>query len=380
VVVVSDARPLDDADLAALRSVVGAELAVNVRPYVEYATVDSMRNFARSYGDDNPLFGDEDYGRASPWGTMVAPPLFPIATGVPTAAPAEPAAVVRHALRGVAVEVVDDRWTLHRVIQPGTRLARADSIAAADIGAIATGATATVTTRSIYTVGDTHYATHDRVRVHGGRSIADAIGADDHRDERDGKARYDDDVLAAIDRAIEVWRRRGATPLTASELSVGASIGPMVKGPMTVTDLVAYRGGVGPGPFGVEPLDLARHNRRARPDFYDRDETGGWDARERLHWDEAYAQRCGHPSAYDYTHTRLNWMVHLLTDWMGDHARLETISFVHVAHNYVGDTHWLDGTIGSVDTENDRTRVALEVRGVNQLGTVTCRGDATVLL
>jgi len=103
----------------------------------------------------------------------------------------------------------------------------------------------------------------------------------------------------------------------------------MVKGPLTITDLVAYRGGVGPGPFGVEPLELARTNRAVRPDFYDRDDTGAWDARERLHWDEAYAQRCGHPSAYDYTHTRLNWMVHLLTDWMGDHARLEAISFVH---------------------------------------------------
>lgn len=374
----SDTRPLDDSDVAALRDMVGADLAVTVRPYVEYATADSMRNFARSYGDGNPLFGDEDYGRASPWGTMVAPPLFPIATGVAVAAALESAAVIRRALRGVAVEVVDDRWTLHRWIQPGTRLARADSIAAVDFAEISTGMTATVTTRSTYTVGDTRYATHDRVRVHGGRSIADAIGSDDHRDERDGKARYDDDTLAEIDRQIEAWQRRGPTPLTASDIAVGARIGPMVKGPLTVTDLVAYRGGVGPGPFGVEPLDLARRNRRERPDFYDRDDTGGWDARERLHWDEAYAQRCGHPSAYDYTHTRLNWMVHLLTDWMGDHARLVAISFEHLAHNYVGDTHWIDATIRAVAGASDATRATLELRGVNQLGIVTCRGDATV--
>ena len=125
-----------------------------------------------------------------------------------------------------------------------------------------------------------------------------------------------------------------------------------------------------------QPPELdGKDNREERPDFYDRDDTGAWDARERLHWDEAYAQRCGHPSAYDYTHTRLNWMVHLLTDWMGDHARLETIAFVHVAHNYVGDTHWIDGTIRAVDA----ARATLVLRGVNQLGTVTCLGDATVL-
>ena len=376
----SEARPLDDADLAALRSVIGAELAVTVQPYVEYATVDSMRNFALAYGDDNPLFGREDYGRESPWGTIVAPPLFPIATGVAAPAASEPSDVVRHALRGVAVEVIDDRWTLQQWVRPGTRLVHADSIAAIDFSETATGTTATVTTRSTYTEDDVLYATHDRVRVHGGRSIADAVGSDDHREERNGKARYDARALADIERSITAQRRRGRVPLTASDLAVGDTIGPMVKGPLTITDLVAYRGGVGPGPFGVQPLGLAHRNRQDRPDFYDRDDTGAWDARERLHWDEAYARRCGHPSAYDYTHTRLNWMVHLLTDWMGDCARLEMISFVHVAHNYVGDTHWIDATVRAVDVESDVTRTTLELRGVNQRGTVTCRGDATVLL
>jgi hypothetical protein len=375
VAAVSESRPLDDADLAALRSVVGAELAVNVAPYVEYATVDSMRNFAFAYGDDNPLFASEDYGRESPWGTIVAPPLFPIATGVPAAASKEPAKIVRHALRGVAVEVIDDRWTLQRWVRPGTRLVRADSIAAIDVTETSTGATATVTTRSAYREDGVLFATHDRVRVHGGRSIADAVGSDDHREERDGKARYDERVLAEIERSISAQHRRGSVPLTSGDLAVGEKIGPMVKGPLTITDLVAYRGGVGPGPFGVQPLGLAHRNREERPDFYDRDDTGAWDARERLHWDEAYAQRCGHPSAYDYTHTRLNWMVHLLTDWKGDHARLETISFVHGAHNYVGDTHWIDATIRAVDA----ARATLELRGVNQFGTVTCLGDATVL-
>ena len=375
----SDTRALDDDDLAALRSVVGAELAVTTRPYVEYATVDSMRNFARAYGDDNPLFGDEDHGRASPWGTVVAPPLFPIATGTPVPAAAEPAALVRRALRGVAVEVIADRWMLHRWVEPGHRLVRTDSIAAVDFAETATAPTATVTTRSTYTGDDLLFAMHDRVRVHGGRSIADAFGSDDDRHEREGKAHYDDDALAEIDRLGAAWRRRGSTPLVASDLVVGEQIGPMVKGPLTITDLVAYRGGVGPGPFDVEPLDLARRNRTQRPDFYDRDDTGTWDARERLHYDESYARRCGHPSAYDYTHTRLNWMVHLLTDWMGDHARIETISFVQLAHNYVGDTHWIDGTIRSVDVERDLARAALELRGVNQLGVVTCRADATVV-
>jgi acyl dehydratase len=371
---VSEPRRLDDADLSALRASVGVEMAVTTRPYVEVATVDSMRHFARAYGDDNPLFGDEDYGRASRWGSIVAPPLFPIATGVPVAASPEPGAVMRTALRGVNVEVVGDRWTLHRWLLPGTRLVRADSIAAVDI--VETGAvpTATVTTRSVYTTDGTLYAVHDRVHLHGGRSIADA------GDARREKARYPRTEIDGIDELIAAWRRRGSAPLDTRALVVGERIGPMVKGPLTITDLVAYRGGVGPGPFGVEPLELARANRAVRPDFYDRDDTGGWDARERLHYDEAYAQRFGHPSAYDYTTTRLNWLAQLATDWMGDGARVAAISFEHLAHNYLGDTHWFDGTIRAVTAEPEAMRVELELRGVNQLGGLTCRSDATVVV
>ena len=106
----------------------------------------------------------------------------------------------------------------------------------------------------------------------------------------------------------------------------------------------------------------------------------GWDARERLHYDEAYARRFGHPSAYDYTTTRLNWFAHLVTDWMGDSARLEAISFEHLAHNYLGDTHRLGGTIRTVTAERDAVRVELELRGVNQLGALTCRSEATVVV
>jgi hypothetical protein len=119
-----------------------------------------------------------------------------------------------------------------------------------------------------------------------------------------------------------------------------------------------------------------------RPDFYDRDPSGAWDARERLHWDDDYARRCGHPGAYDYSHTRLNWMVHLLTDWMGDHARLEQIEFAHLAHNYRGDTHWIEGTVDHIElpVTGEPARVVVALNGTNQLGTVTCRGAAAILL
>jgi hypothetical protein len=270
---------------------------------------------------------------------------------------------------------VNDRWTLPRVIEPGLRLDRRDTHASVEADTSGAATTVLVTTRSTYSADGEVFAVHDRVHRHGGRSIADASDDDTSRRVHE----YDETTLAEIERAITEWTRRGATRWDTRTITPGLTIGPLVKGPMTSTDLVAYRGGVGPGPFGVEPHGLGHRNRRVRPDFYDRDPSGAWDARERLHWDDDYARRFGHPGAYDYSHTRLNWMAHLVTDWMGDHARLEAIEFEHLAHNYRGDTHWLDGTVDRVEHPlGEPARVVLALKGTNQLGTITCRGSAVV--
>jgi acyl dehydratase len=37
-----------------------------------------IKEFARAIGDLNPLYLDDEVGRASPWGDIIAPPTFPI--------------------------------------------------------------------------------------------------------------------------------------------------------------------------------------------------------------------------------------------------------------------------------------------------------------
>ena|ERR1700722_20308582 len=39
-------------------------------------TPDSIWHFALGVGDDNPLWCDDSYGQASPWGRMIAPPYY----------------------------------------------------------------------------------------------------------------------------------------------------------------------------------------------------------------------------------------------------------------------------------------------------------------
>lgn len=68
-----------DEDIQRARDLVGIYHAVRKREQFSKASPDIMRAFARGYGDDNPLFTDEDYGLDTRWAGQIAPPMINIA-------------------------------------------------------------------------------------------------------------------------------------------------------------------------------------------------------------------------------------------------------------------------------------------------------------
>jgi acyl dehydratase len=47
-------------------------------PYVVHVERGKIKEFARAIGDLSPFYLDDEVGRASPWGDIIAPPTFPI--------------------------------------------------------------------------------------------------------------------------------------------------------------------------------------------------------------------------------------------------------------------------------------------------------------
>ncbi|MET0143202.1 MAG: MaoC family dehydratase N-terminal domain-containing protein, partial [Ilumatobacteraceae bacterium] len=47
-----------------------------LQPHNVEVSVDGLRHFAYGYGDDNPLYCDEEYAAKSRWGGLIAPPTF----------------------------------------------------------------------------------------------------------------------------------------------------------------------------------------------------------------------------------------------------------------------------------------------------------------
>jgi hypothetical protein len=211
------------------------------------------------------------------------------------------------------------------------------------------------------------------------------------REEAEKRGKYDeiviepytDDELARIDEAYasEPARRRGSEPRWWEDVKEGDDVGPIVKGPLRVTDMVCWHVGMGMGLYGVKALRLGYQQRQKVPKFFRPDDLNIPDVQQRVHWDQEWARRAGNPSIYDYGRMRETWLVHLCTDWMGDDAWLWKLDCEFRRFNYVGDTQWLRGRVVRKHiAPGERPAVDLELEAVNQRGELTTPGHATVLL
>ena len=192
---------------------------------------------------------------------------------------------------------------------------------------------------------------------------------------------YEDEEIDAIEAQYASERRRGAATRYWEDVAVGDPLGPMVKGPLTVTDIVCWHVGMGMGLYGVKPLRLAYQNRTRIPRFFHRDDLNVPDVMQRVHWDPEFARRSGNPTTFDYGRMRETWLIHMCTDWMGDAAWLWKLDCEFRLFNYVGDTQWLSGSVTRrYLAEDGRPAVDVELAATNQRGELTTPGHATILL
>jgi hypothetical protein len=194
-------------------------------------------------------------------------------------------------------------------------------------------------------------------------------------------APYTDEQIAEIEAQYASERPRGAEPRWWEDVDEGDQVGPMVKGPLTVTDMICWHVGMGMGLYGVQALRLGWRNRQRIPRFFHRDDLNIPDVMQRVHWDPEFARRAGNPTTFDYGRMRETWLIHLCTDWMGDDAWLWKLDCEFRKFNFVGDTQWLRATVTrKYLVEGGRPAVDLDLTAQNQRGELTTPGHATVLL
>lgn len=347
------------------RSLAGKEV-VERTPWNTEATADAIRHYAYGTSDGNPLWLDPAHAARSPYGRLVAPPgfltsvLYPILHGAPMSAPLSS-----------LIGGLEYRW-FHPVLE-GDRL------------------------RAVSTQGDLY-----EKKSGSGRRLIFVISEVTYRNQRDevvGTAtgtmiratqvgtellferpiyRYSDQELEKIGEALGSEARTGDRPLYWEDVPEGLEIPPIVRGPLTIGDMVCWQAAIGPsyraGALGYLDCLKAPHTAVKNPVF-------GWPVKySQQHEDFNLAAQRGMPGPFDNGVMRFAWVCPLVTNWMGDHGVLKRLYVqVRTAAIY-GDATWYQGRVVAKSRGPEGNLVKLAITGLNQAGITSTTGEAEVAL
>jgi len=381
----STSGTITDEGVERLRARVGVAEPWTRRPHYLRPGTDAFRIVAESYGDDNPLWCDPDHAARSVWGGPLAPP--PLVGGDSLIGEDEVAAVPddkRELMKGDPLRGVHAFYSASArewwaPLRPDRRVWRRNAmVAVLDKPSEFAGRAVHEWSANVFRDDEGSVLSGQyRLMIRTERKKA----REKKKYDAIEPAQWTEDQIAELDAEYAAYRRRGGEPRFWEDVDEGDTVGPLVKGPMLVTDMVCWHVGMGMGLYDVKPLALGVANRRRIPRFFKPDDQGIPDVQQRVHWDPEWARRAGNPTTYDYGRMRETWLIHLCTDWMGDDAWLWKLECSFRGFNYVGDVHHLSGTVvRKYLADGERPAVDLELAATNQRGTVTTPGTATILL
>lgn len=361
---------------------VGYDEASSMRQQSTTACEDSIRAFALSYGDDNPLFCDPGYAETTRWGGMIGPPTLTVIMGKPLRGDPRPehiARAKRHLLQGIHQMHSATEWNWYRPIRQGDTIYRFGGQEKLEVKKSEFAGTALFrTSRDVLMNQNAEVVCIYRwLIVHSERSTAAKRGK--YKDIQ--PTIYSDEDIAKIDAIYAAEQVRGAEPRYWEDVQVGDSLGVMAKGPLTVTDIICmHTTGFAVSPFGIATGRVAYKRRQKMPRAFIKNAAGIPDTVMRMHWDDDWAKALGTPWAYDYGVQRECWLSQYLTDWSGDegillHMRSEMRKF-----NCIGDSQTITGEVVDKQMKDGHATVEVKVRFINQRGDTTLDGSGTIAL
>ncbi len=359
--------------LADMRALIGTELRSEACTNNEYATRLAIVRFCEGIGDDNPLWMDPEYGVRSAFGGQIAPPSFVFAC----------MASIQVGWPGLGGFHAETTMTFQKPIRVG------DKIAAKVVFDGFDGP-----------LDDSNF---------GGRRIKDYIRQEyrnqdgelvttficsrmrfertEMQKRREGRKielphPWTDQELTEIEDQILAEQPRGATPRYFEDVNVGDEIDLLTKGPLGLTDFIAFiAGGSAPIPrIAAHSVALKRYRKHPKWAFRD-PRTHALEPVYSVHYNDYAAQLQGAQIAYDVGIQRTCWQIQSLTNWMGDAGRLKAITGQYRAHVYLSDVVRLGGRIEAkeVDADGDAV-VRIATFAHNQRGQNVMPGTAVIAL
>ena len=357
---------ITDEKLTELRSWIGDYKPVR-HAFITEITRDTVRHFVEGIGDTNPLFSNAEYANRTKYRGLIAPPTF-LLTMI---------GQMRQGLPGV-----HNLWS-------GAEIECSHPIRAYEQVTVTTGVSAIEEKLGQFS-GRMIYQEHTNFFRDKESELIATLKTWGMRTERVAgreKGKYKDislkhwteEELKAVEADIEREEIRGSNPRYWEDVQVGDSLTPVVKGPLTIADMIAWIAGWGTRPF-IRAHRIMLEFRQRHPGFAVTNALGVPDTPEAVHWDNDLARSIGAPGAYDFGPQRVAWLGNLLTNWMGDDGFLKRFRAEVRRFNLVGDVTWCKGNVTRKRIDGKEHLADCDIWGENQRGEKTILGEATVIL
>lgn len=363
---------IDDEMIAAMKAKAGIQLRIAHSINNEEATRIAVTKFAGGIGDTNELWTDPDRGTASDYGAPVAPPSFVIGcfSGIQFGWP------------GLGSFHSATQMDLHAPIYWGDKIeasCRYDGFTGPRPSSFA-GRMVTDHFVNDYTNQRGEHVAQIRWQVVNYERAA-------ARKKRTKRALeiphpWTEDELRAVEERVLAQRPRGAEPRYWDDVEVGDEIDLLTKGPIGLTDEVAFIAGGGTPIPRLKAHAAALQDYAAHPAWSFRDPvTGAQEPIYAVHYNKAAANAMGVAFQYDVGFQRQCWQIHLLTNWCGDNGWVKHVTAEYRGFVYLSDVIDLGGTVvgKSVDESGEHV-VQVETFARNQRGDNVMPGTAVVAL
>ena len=373
---------IDDAMIESMKAKVGANLRIDHSVNNEVATRIAVTKFVGGIGDINPLWTDPNHATASPFGASVAPPSFIIGcfSGIQFGWP------------GLGSFHSMSRITFDRPIYWGDQVNAECVYDGFDGPSPSKFAGQSVTDRFINSYhnqdGDRIATIHWNV-INYERGSALAKQGKGKQDGAKAEAKgpvlphpWEPDEVAKIEERILAERPRGAEPRYWDDVAVGDVLDTVTKGPIGLTDEIAFVAGGGTPIPRIKAHAASLHDYRAHPAWAFRDPiTGALEPIYSVHYNYQAARAMGVAFQYDVGFQRQCWQIHHLTHWAGDHSWIKECQSEYRKFVYLSDVLELRGEVTGKRVDDDGEHVVdIKTTAVNQRGEVPMPGSAVIAL
>jgi acyl dehydratase len=357
--------------IAEMKRKEGLKLRVEDGLFNEEVTAGAIRRFVDGVGDPNPLFRDRAYASKSRYGSLIAPPSFVFSV----------LAGLQFGWRGLAGFHSGSDMEFYRpmyvndVIRPEETFLYFEGPKSSQF---AGRMVIDYFEDKYFNQRDELVAKVIRWVIRTERKKARQKGLYHHITLPHPWTAEQLDKVEAESLAAEI---RGSSPRYWEDTDVGEELKPVVKGPLGLTDMVAFFI-AGASPVRLAAHEVALSEYKKKPAWAFRDvNTWALEPIFAVHYNKEAAKAMGVPHAYTVGTQTHCWQIQLLTHWMGDDGVLKRARAEYRKFHYLSDVAWLKGKVTKkyID-ENGFCCVEVETHAINQRGEDFMPGEATIVL